>query len=181
MKKDMKRIILLFGIVAAIVALLTAYESQAQTNQTTSKPKTTMKYQDVYPVFVTKDLTACKDFYGKWFNMQPVFESSFFILLVSADESSRSLVFLSEVHPSSPPTSPAMNAQAGVFLTLQVEDAKADFERLKKAGLKISYELKDEPWGQRRFGVTDPNGMYIDVVQQIEPEKGFWEKYPAKQ
>jgi predicted enzyme related to lactoylglutathione lyase len=179
MKSNMRRIVLLFGIVTAIIALFTAYESHAQTSST--KPSASMKYQDVYPVFVTKDLSACKEFYGKWFNMQPVFESSFFILLVSADESGRSLGFLSEVHPSSPPDNPAMNSQAGVFLTLQVEDAKADFERLKKAGLKIRYDLKDEPWGQRRFGVIDPNGMYIDVVQQIEPEKGFWEKYPAKQ
>ena len=174
----MKRIVLLAGIVTAIVALLTAYETQAQSNSNQKQP--IMKYQDIYPVFVTKDLNACKEFYGKWFNMQPVFESSFFIMLVSADESTKTIGFLGEIHPSSPPNIPAMNEQAGVFLTLQVEDAKADFERLKKAGLKIHYELKDEPWGQRRFGVIDPNGMYIDVVQQIEPEKGFWDKYQPK-
>ena len=175
----MKRIVLFLGMVTAIVAFFTTYDAQAQYNGEMDKLKISMKYQDIYPVFVTKDLKSSKEFYGKWFNLQPVFESSFFILLVS-EESSRSIGFLSEVHPSSPPSSPPMNAQAGVFLTLQVEDAKADFHRLKNAGLKISYELKDEPWGQRRFGVIDPNGMYVDVVQQIEPEIGFWEKYPAK-
>ena len=175
----MKRIVLLLGIVIALVAFLTAYETKAQNNNDSDKMKTEMKYQDIYPVFVTKDLNASKEFYGKWFNLKPVFESGFFILLVSEGDS-RSIGFLSEVHPSSPPSSPAVNAQAGVFLTMQVEDAKADFDRLKAAGRKISYELTDEPWGQRRFGVVDPNGMYIDVVQQIEPEKGFWEKYPSK-
>ena len=174
----MKRIVLVLGIVTAIIAFLATIETQAQNNMS-HKMETEMKHQDIYPVFVTKDLTATKEFYSTWFDLKPVFESSFFILLVS-EGSSRSVGFLSEDHPSSPPSSPAMNAQAGVFLTLQVEDAKAEFDRLKKAGLKISYELKDEPWGQRRFGVVDPNGMYVDVVQQTEPDKGFWEKYPAK-
>lgn len=173
----MRRIVLLLGIVTAIVAFLTTYEAQAQASM---KILTTMKHQDIYPVFVTRDLQSCREFYGTWFNLQPVFESSFFILLASEGEQARSIGFLTEDHPSSPPSPPVMSAQAGVFLTLQVADARADFDRLKKAGLNISYELKDEPWGQRRFGVIDPNGMYVDVVQQIEPEKDFWEKYPAK-
>lgn len=178
----MKRIILLAGIATAIIALLVATETRAQIGSLSTSPKKIeqMTYQDVYPVYVTKDLKTCKEFYSKWFNMQVVFESSFFILLVTPGEKSFTIGFLNEVHPSSPPSSPAMNAQAGVYLTLQVADAKADFERLKNAGLKINYSLKDEPWGQRRFGIIDPNGMYVDIVQQIEPEGGFWDKYPAK-
>ena len=35
-----------------------------------------------------------------------------------------------------------------------------------------------EPFGQRRFGLFDPAGVWIDVVQQIEPAAGFWERYP---
>lgn len=176
----LKRIILFAGIAAALIAWIVTTETYAQhtaTMNNTAKDSSSMIYEDVYPVFVTKDLEKCKDFYTKWFSMQAVFESSFFILLVTPGEKSHTIGFLSEVHPSSPPSNPAMNAQAGAYLTLQVTDATADFERLKKAGLKIHYALKDEPWGQRRFGIIDPNGMYVDVVQQIEPDKGFWEKY----
>ena len=180
----MKRIILFGRVATAIIALLVATETRAQSNSlstpTSTKNAEQMIYQDMYPVFVTKDLKSCKEFYSKWFNMQVVFDASFFLLLTTPGENSKSIGFLSEVHPSSPPSSPAMNSNAGVFLTLQVADAKTDFERLKKAGLNISYSLKDEPWGQRRFGIIDPNGMYVDVVQQIEPEKGFWDKYLTK-
>jgi hypothetical protein len=35
-----------------------------------------------------------------------------------------------------------------------------------------------EPFRQRRFGLFDPAGVWIDVVQQIEPAAGFWERYP---
>lgn len=139
-----------------------------------------MNFQDVYTVFITKDIKASKKFYADWFGFTPVFESTFFLLMSTPGEHSVSVGFLSEVHPSSPPSAPALNARAGVFLTLQTADATADYEKLKKAGLNISYALKDEPWGQRRFGIVDPNEMYIDIVEQIEPQPGFWEKYIEK-
>lgn len=40
-----------------------------------------------------------------------------------------------------------------------------------------AYDLREEPWGQRRFALRDPSGTWIDVVQQIEPEPGFWDPY----
>jgi hypothetical protein len=30
---------------------------------------------------------------------------------------------------------------------------------------------------QRRFGLFDPAGVWIDVVEQIEPAPGWWDKY----
>ena len=165
-------------IFIVVLTLITAAVS-AQTKKD-SLPKNKTMYQDVYPVFITKDLKASKEFYIKWFGYKIIFESGFFILLTQDGEKPMNLGFLSEDHPSSPPSSPAMSAQAGVFLTLQVADAKSEYERLKKAGLKIHYHLKNEDWGQKRFGIIDPNGMYVDVVEQTEPKPGFWEKYPAK-
>jgi hypothetical protein len=41
------------------------------------------------------------------------------------------------------------------------------------------YPVKDEPWGQRRFGLFDPSGMWVDVVQQIEPVPGYWAKHQS--
>lgn len=60
---------------------------------------------------------------------------------------------------------------------VQVEDAAAEFERLKREGLLFAYSLRDEPWGQRRFGLYDPSGTWVDVIQQIEPAPGFWDNY----
>jgi hypothetical protein len=37
--------------------------------------------------------------------------------------------------------------------------------------------LRDEPFGQRRFGLFDPAGVWIDVVEQIEPAAGWWDQY----
>jgi catechol 2,3-dioxygenase-like lactoylglutathione lyase family enzyme len=167
------------SILITLLVILTS-ASYAQTTNSIPKPNIPMKYDDVYPVFVTKNLNASKEFYVTWFNFQVAFESGFFILLIAQGEKSFTIAFLDEEHPSSPPSSPAMNAQAGVFLTLQVANARADYERLLKSDIKINYPITDEPWGQRRFGIIDPNGMYVDVVEQITPQEGFWDKYPAK-
>jgi uncharacterized glyoxalase superfamily protein PhnB len=51
------------------------------------------------------------------------------------------------------------------------------YEELAAAGIAIHYPLKEEQWGQKRFGLIDPNGMYIDIVEQIAPEEGYWDKY----
>lgn len=142
----------------------------------TPKPKN-MSFEDVYTVFIVKDLDTSTQFYREWFGFEPVFQSTFFVLLRSPGASSFNIGLMSETHPSSPPSSPAMTAKSGAFLTLQTADAKSDYDKLKAAGLPIYYHLKDEPWGQRRFGIIDPNGMYIDIVQQIEPQPGFWDQY----
>lgn len=132
--------------------------------------------QDVYTVFISPDINRSLEFYRKWFGFTSIFESSWFILLQSPGQKSFPLAFMSEEHPSSPPVPKAMQGD-GAFLTLQVADAAAVFDAMRSAGLPISYPLKIEPWGQRRFAVIDPSGMHVDVVEQIEPQAGFWDPY----
>lgn len=66
-----------------------------------------------------------------------------------------------------------------MFLTIEVADAAAAHARLAASRAPIVHALADEPWGQRRFTLRDPAGMLVDVVEQIAPEAGFWERYPA--
>jgi catechol 2,3-dioxygenase-like lactoylglutathione lyase family enzyme len=135
-----------------------------------------MQIQDLYTIIVTDKLIECRDFYRRWFGFQVVFEASWFIYMVSAGERSFAIAFMANNHPSDPPGSEIFNGQ-GAFLTFQVADAAAEYDRLQQADLKIEYILQDEPWGQRRFGLHDPAGTWIDVVQQIEPNSGYWEQY----
>jgi hypothetical protein len=30
---------------------------------------------------------------------------------------------------------------------------------------------------ERRFAAVDPGGMWVDVVEQIEPEPGWWDRH----
>ncbi len=101
-----------------------------------------MKVKESYPVFVTKRLTETKDFYVKWFKFEVFFESSWFILLQAQSERPHYIAFMDENHPTSPPALPAINSTAGVFLTLEVEDAALAYEELAAAGIAIHYPLK---------------------------------------
>jgi uncharacterized glyoxalase superfamily protein PhnB len=83
---------------------------------------------------------------------------------------------MSHDHPSNPP-GPEMFDGRGMIMTFQVDDASTAHARLKELGAPIVYDLKDEPWGQRRFMVSDPSGILIDVVEQTEPAPGYWAKY----
>lgn len=130
----------------------------------------------IYPVFITKKLQETAKFYEQYFGFTKLFESTFFVLLQTSGEKKFCVAFMDEEHPTTPPNPAKFNAN-GAFLTLEVPDAGALFEDVQKRKLPITYALKDEPWGQRRFGVIDPNGLWVDVVQQIEPQAGFWDKY----
>jgi hypothetical protein len=63
-------------------------------------------------------------------------------------------------HPSQPPGPETFNGK-GMFITVQVADATAEFARLIRDALRS----------------VDPSGTWVDVVQQIAPAPGFWDKY----
>ena len=128
-----------------------------------------------YPIVVTDRLRDCRDFYTRWFGLSAIFEASWIVVL-SSDGEAPTVAFMHSSHPSTPP-SPAPFTGDGMFLTLQVDDATAEYERVRSAGLEIALELTDEPWGQRRFAATDPAGMWVDVVEQTEPAPGWWDRY----
>jgi uncharacterized glyoxalase superfamily protein PhnB len=137
--------------------------------------ETEMQLQDFYPIIVTDTLLACRDFYQRYFDLVLGFESSWFIWMHS-HEHHASLGFMHPEHPSAPP-GPESFSGKGMCLEFQVADAQAEYQRLLEAGAVVSYALRDEPFGQRRFGLFDPAGCWIDVVQQIEPAAGWWEQY----
>jgi catechol 2,3-dioxygenase-like lactoylglutathione lyase family enzyme len=145
----------------------------------TEKPSI-IEYEDAYSVYITKDLKASKDFYVRWLDFEVVFEATWFVYMQSSGEHKVSFALIDEKHPTTPPSYGSFNGR-GSFLTLQVKDASQVYDKLKSKNAPITYPLKTEAWGQIRFGLTDPNGLYIDIVQQVDPAEGYWDPYmPAK-
>lgn len=137
-----------------------------------------MQLQDFYPLIVTPQLTACRDFYARWFGMSAGFESSWFIWLYSEGERPVSLALMHPDHPSTPPGPEVFNGK-GMCLEFQVADVNAEYERFVEGGAPVTLSLRNEPFGQRRFGLFDPAGVWIDVVEQIDPDAGYWKQYRA--
>jgi catechol 2,3-dioxygenase-like lactoylglutathione lyase family enzyme len=135
-----------------------------------------MQLLDAYPIIVTDRVRECRDFYTRWLGFQVAFEASWFVYLASGGERPHGIAFMAADHPSQPP-GPETFTGKGMFLTLQVADAAVEFERLRGAGVTMAYALRDEPWGQRRFALLDPAGTWVDIVQHVDPEPGFWDPY----
>jgi catechol 2,3-dioxygenase-like lactoylglutathione lyase family enzyme len=134
-----------------------------------------MRVQSFYPIIVTPRGLECRNFYRRWFGLEVVFEASWFVLL-GQEDGAATIAFMAPDHPSAPP-GPEPFSGKGMCLEFQVADAKTEYERFVLDGAHLGLELRDEPFGQRRFGLFDPAGVWIDVVEQIEPAPGWWERY----
>ena len=135
-----------------------------------------MELEASYPVVVTDKLIECRDFYTRWFGFRVVFEATWFVYVKPSDDSPHGIAFIAPDHPSQPPGPDAFGGE-GILLTFQVHDAASEFERVRTSGLFIDHPLREEPRGQLRFGLKDPAGVWVDVVEQIEPEPGYWDRY----
>ena len=161
------------ALYTSFILIFLSMTAQAQNS------KLFVEFQDVYSVYITRDLNASKEFYTTWLDFDIAFEASWFVYMRSKGERKLTLALINEKHPSTPPAYGAFNGR-GSFLTLQVADATALYEILKKNNAPISYKLTKEDWGQLRFGMIDPNGLYIDIVEQVDPKEGYWEQYVKK-
>lgn len=53
-----------------------------------------------------------------------------------------------------------------------VDDIDTEYERIQAEGVTITTEIETEPWGERFFQVSNPNGVVIQLVQWItEPNQ----------
>ena len=55
---------------------------------------------------------------------------------------------------------------------LVVDDIDGEYARLQTECVSITTPLETEPWGERFFQVTDPNGVTIQLVQWVAPPGG---------
>ena len=135
-----------------------------------------MTLQSFYPIIVTPHMTTCRDFYRTWFGFSVIFEASWFVLLGASAGTSANIAFMHPDHPSAPP-GPETFTGAGMCLEFQVPDAALEYERFTRGGAPLTLSLREEPFGQRRFGLFDPAGVWIDIVEQIESAPGWWDRY----
>ncbi len=119
---------------------------------------------------ITNKLQETKEFYTKVLNFGVVFENDFYLLLHTPKHSAE-LSFLQPNHPSQNPIFQSPFNGKGVYLTIEVENVDEVYKEIKGKNVAIEIEIRDEPWGDRHFAITDPNGIGIDIVTFTKPEE----------
>ena len=121
-----------------------------------------MQFIDRYPIIVTSAFADCRDFWVRHLGFSVIFENDWFVYLQA---NGTSMAFMSPAHPSAPPGPEPYTA--GISMELEVTNATDALAEIRATGREPDYPLTDEAFGQRRFSVRDPSGLWINVVQQL--------------
>ena len=131
-----------------------------------------------FPVFIVKNLSKAKDYYTQYFGFNLAFENEWYVHLMS--ETGVQIGFMLTDQPTQPDIFHSAYSGKGVIFSLEVADVDNAYSQAQEQKLKIALDLRSEDWGQRHFSVEDPNGIYLDVVQAIEPTEEYQSDYAKK-
>jgi catechol 2,3-dioxygenase-like lactoylglutathione lyase family enzyme len=87
---------------------------------------------------------------------------------LSRPDAGFNLIFLRTGLATFKPESMAGHSADGLLIAFVVDDVDAECARLVEEGVAITTPLETEPWGERYFQVTDPNGVVVQFVQWIQ-------------
>lgn len=130
-----------------------------------------MHLKSFYPVLLTDDVATAAAFYVAHFNFAPAFESDWYVSLRHVDNPAYELAILRHDHETVPTA--GRGTVSRLILNFEVGDATAEYTRLQQAGVTAVQPLRDEPFGQRHFICAGPDGVLIDVIEEIPPAPEF--------
>ena len=107
--------------------------------------------------FTTHKVKETKEFYESYLGATTLFEKEGYACLKLGDISN----VLSIESPQSPEDRPSDSTGLGLGLT--VDDVDQAYDEITSKKLNIDMPLQDHPWGERGFGIKDPNGMTIYI------------------
>ncbi len=107
--------------------------------------------------FTADDPQTQAQFYCDLFGLEVVMDQGFIVALASDAPTNPQLNLMSEGGSGAPV--PA--------LSIEVDDVNATYEIATAIGVDILYALTDEPWGVRRFFVSDPSGRIINILEHM--------------
>jgi predicted enzyme related to lactoylglutathione lyase len=111
-----------------------------------------------------EDVMASATFVKQHFGFIEEMSADGFVSL-SRPDAGFNLIFLQTGLETFKPTHMRGHQADGLLIAFVVDDIDREYTRLKAEGVTITTAIETEPWGERFFQVTDPNGMVIQLVQ----------------
>ena len=113
-----------------------------------------MEVKRIVPNLASADPKASREFYASFLGLRIGMDMGWITTFVSTS------------HPSAQVSvCPGETERTGCSsLSIEVDDVDAAHREALARGYEVVYPLTDEPWGVRRFCVTDPSGLLINVM-----------------
>jgi catechol 2,3-dioxygenase-like lactoylglutathione lyase family enzyme len=113
------------------------------------------------PIVKTSRPAETRSFYEQFLGFRVAMDEDGMFMLASTSTPTTQLIVAWESPTAVDPE------LLGVDISIEVADVDAAFERARAEGLEILRELRDEPWGIRRFFLRDPTGRTINVASHL--------------
>ena len=113
-----------------------------------------------------RDVSASATFLKQHFGFIEEMAADGFVSL-SREDAGFNLIFLRTGLESFKPETMRGRPADGLLIVFVVDDVDGEHARLQEAAVPIITPIQTEPWGERFFQVTDPNGIVIQLVQWV--------------
>ncbi|MDZ8260759.1 VOC family protein [Nostoc sp. ChiQUE01b] len=117
------------------------------------------------------DVMASAMFIKQHFGFYEEMSAEGFICL-SRPDAGFNLIFLQTGLASFKPIHMQGHRADGLLIVFVVDDIDREYTRIQTEGVPITTAIETEPWGERFFQVTDPNGVVIQLVQWVTENTG---------
>ncbi|MFJ4103130.1 VOC family protein [Amycolatopsis japonica] len=112
------------------------------------------------------DVTASSRFFTEHFGFIEQMAAEGFVSL--GHETAKVSIVLLQAGIEVLPENLRQQRASGVIVAFTVENLEAEEKRLRDEGVEITLPLREEPWGERLFMVTDPNGVPVELVEWVQ-------------
>jgi predicted enzyme related to lactoylglutathione lyase len=112
------------------------------------------------------DVSASAEFIKQHFGFIEEMSADGFVSL-SRQDAGFNLIFLQTGLATFKPSFMRGHRADGLLIVFVVNDIDREYTRLQSEGVTITTPIETEPWGERFFQVTDPNGVVLQLVQWI--------------
>ncbi|MEU3763926.1 VOC family protein [Amycolatopsis keratiniphila] len=112
------------------------------------------------------DVAASSRFFAEHFGFAEQMAAEGFVSL--GHETAKVTIVLLQAGIEVLPENLRQQRASGVIVAFTVENLEAEEKRLRDEGVEITLPLREEPWGERLFMVTDPNGVPVELVEWVQ-------------
>lgn len=112
------------------------------------------------------DVTASATFIKQHFGFKEDMSAEGFVSL-SRPDAGFNLIFLQTGLKSFKPAHLHGHRADGLLIVFVVDEIDREYSRLQAEGVTITTPIETEPWGERFFQISDPNGIIIQLVQWV--------------